>query len=95
MEEGRLQDLETLFAQVEDPRVERTKLHRLRDIIILAISGGSAHHDRPLPPVQPGLAPRRPRPRGESGASSPDRAVDGGHSARHHDPDSRCVSSGN
>src|SRR5207302_799849 len=27
------------FAQVEDPRVERTKLHRLRDIIILAICG--------------------------------------------------------
>lgn len=39
MEEGRLHDLETLFAQVEDPRVERTKLHRLRDIIILAICG--------------------------------------------------------
>src|SRR5258708_6774145 len=37
MEEGPLQDLETLFAHVEDPRVERTKLHRLRDIIILAI----------------------------------------------------------
>lgn len=39
MEEGRRQDLETLFAQVEDPRVERTKLHSLRDIIILAICG--------------------------------------------------------
>ena len=39
MEEGELRDLETIFAQVEDPRVERTKHHRLRDIIILAICG--------------------------------------------------------
>ncbi len=39
MEEVELQDLETIFAQVEDPRVERTKLHRLRDIIIIAICG--------------------------------------------------------
>src|SRR5579863_717434 len=39
MEEVALRDLETLFAQVEDPRVERTKLHRLRDIIIIAICG--------------------------------------------------------
>src|SRR5579871_3791781 len=39
MEEKRWQDLETLFAQVEDPRMERTKLHRLQDIIILAICG--------------------------------------------------------
>jgi len=39
MEEIELRDLETIFAQVEDPRVERTKLHRLRDIIILAICG--------------------------------------------------------
>jgi predicted transposase YbfD/YdcC len=39
MEEGPLRDLETLFAHVEDPRVERTKQHRLRDIIILAICG--------------------------------------------------------
>ena len=39
MEERDLRDLETLFAQVEDPRVERTKLHRLRDIIIIAICG--------------------------------------------------------
>jgi predicted transposase YbfD/YdcC len=39
MEEMELRDLETIFAQVEDPRVERTKLHRLRDIIILAICG--------------------------------------------------------
>src|SRR5712691_328444 len=30
---------ESMFAQVEDPRIERTKLHRLRDIIILAICG--------------------------------------------------------
>ena len=39
MEEVELQDLETLFAQVEDPRVERTKLHRLRDSIIIANCG--------------------------------------------------------
>src|SRR5713226_8055353 len=39
MEKGNLRDLETLFSQVEDPRVERTKYHRLRDIIIIAICG--------------------------------------------------------
>ena len=39
MEENDLRDLENIFAQVEDPRLERTKLHRLRDIIILAICG--------------------------------------------------------
>lgn len=39
MEEIELHDLETIFALVEDPRVERTKRHRLRDIIILAICG--------------------------------------------------------
>src|SRR5712691_4059368 len=39
MEEIELRDLESIFAQVEDPRVERTKLHRLRDIIILGICG--------------------------------------------------------
>ena len=39
MDEGALQDLETIFRQVEDPRVERTKRHRLRDSIILAICG--------------------------------------------------------
>ena len=39
MEKGELWDMETVFAQVEDPRVERTKRHRLRDIMILAICG--------------------------------------------------------
>lgn len=39
MEQRDVRDLETIFAQVEDPRVERTKRHRLRDIIILAICG--------------------------------------------------------
>jgi hypothetical protein len=39
MEEHNLRDLETMFAQVEDPRLERSKLHRLRNIIILAICG--------------------------------------------------------
>jgi len=39
MEEGLLRDMETLFAQGEDPRIERTKLHRLRDILMLAMCG--------------------------------------------------------
>src|SRR5690348_12943285 len=39
MEEHDRRDLESIFAQVEDPRMERTKLYRLRDIIILAICG--------------------------------------------------------
>lgn len=39
MEANDLRDLESIFAQVEDPRMEGTKLHRLRDIIILAICG--------------------------------------------------------
>src|SRR6266699_1009121 len=39
MEEVDLRDLETLCSQVEDPRVERTKYHRLRDILIIAICG--------------------------------------------------------
>jgi hypothetical protein len=39
MEEHNLRDLENMFAQVEDPRLERSKLHRLHDIIILAICG--------------------------------------------------------
>ncbi|MFL5703912.1 MAG: ISAs1 family transposase [Ktedonobacteraceae bacterium] len=39
MEQRAMRDLETIFAQVEDPRVERTKRHRLGDIIILAICG--------------------------------------------------------
>lgn len=34
-----MQALETVFAQVEDPRIERTKQHRLRDILIIAICG--------------------------------------------------------
>ena len=39
MEENDVRNLESVFAQVEDPPMERTKLHRLRDIIILAICG--------------------------------------------------------
>jgi len=39
MGENNLRDLESLVAQVEDLRMERTKLYRLRDIIILAICG--------------------------------------------------------
>ena len=38
-EERDLRSLEMIFAQVEDPRMERTKLHRLRDIITRAICG--------------------------------------------------------
>jgi hypothetical protein len=38
MEEEDLRSLEAIFAQVEDPRVERTKQHRLRDLIILNAS---------------------------------------------------------
>ncbi len=34
-----VQALETIFAEVEDPRMERTKRHRLRDILIIAICG--------------------------------------------------------
>jgi predicted transposase YbfD/YdcC len=39
MEENDRRDLDSLFAHVEDPRMERSKRHRLRDIIILAICG--------------------------------------------------------
>jgi predicted transposase YbfD/YdcC len=39
MDEHSPSDLESLFAQVQDPRIERTKRHRLRDIILLAICG--------------------------------------------------------
>lgn len=39
MEENFLRDLESVFAQVADPRKERTRRHRLRDIMILAICG--------------------------------------------------------
>jgi predicted transposase YbfD/YdcC len=34
-----VQALETIFAEVEDPRMQRTKRHRLRDILIIAICG--------------------------------------------------------
>jgi predicted transposase YbfD/YdcC len=39
MEEPRPLDLETYFGGIEDPRVERTKRHKLLDIIIIAICG--------------------------------------------------------
>jgi len=39
MEERELRNLETICAHVADPRMDRTKLHRLRDIIIIAICG--------------------------------------------------------
>src|SRR6516225_8934071 len=39
LEEKDLRALETIFAHVKDPRIERTKLHRLRDMIIIAICG--------------------------------------------------------
>lgn len=37
MEDNNLRDLESLFVHVGDPRRERTKRHRLRNIILLAI----------------------------------------------------------
>lgn len=40
MEAERLHDGETLGAQGDDPRVERTNLHRVRDRIILVMCGG-------------------------------------------------------
>jgi predicted transposase YbfD/YdcC len=39
MEEQRPLDLQTYFGRIEDPRVERTKQHKLLDIIIIAICG--------------------------------------------------------
>jgi predicted transposase YbfD/YdcC len=39
MEEKNRLSLEEHFANLDDPRVERTKLHQLRDIIIIAICG--------------------------------------------------------
>ena len=39
MGKGEQWDMETVFAQVEDPRVERSQRHRLRDIMILAMRG--------------------------------------------------------
>lgn len=39
MEEEKAEDLATIFAAVEDPRVERTKRHLLRDILIIALCG--------------------------------------------------------
>ena len=39
MEQQRSLDLGTYFAELEDPRVERTKQHKLLDILIIAICG--------------------------------------------------------
>lgn len=39
MDQEPLLSLETLLVAVEDPRVERTKRHKLLDIIIIAICG--------------------------------------------------------
>ncbi len=39
MEEEKAVDLTTIFAAVEDPRIERTKLHRLVDILMIAVCG--------------------------------------------------------
>jgi hypothetical protein len=54
-----------IFGEIEDPRVDRTKLHKLLDIIALGILGvmagaqdfeetedfGITHEDKPLPSV--------------------------------------------
>ena len=39
MEQHLALDLETYFAAMDDPRIERTKRHKLLDIIIIAICG--------------------------------------------------------
>jgi predicted transposase YbfD/YdcC len=39
MEHQRPLDLASYFAEIEDPRIERTKQHKLLDIIIIAICG--------------------------------------------------------
>ena len=39
MEEETACGLATIFAAVEDPRIERTKLHRLVDILLIAVCG--------------------------------------------------------
>lgn len=39
MEEEKVEPLTSIFAAVEDPRVERTKRHKLLDILILALCG--------------------------------------------------------
>ena len=39
MEEESRKTLQSIFEGIEDPRVDRTKLHQLRDIIIIAILG--------------------------------------------------------
>jgi predicted transposase YbfD/YdcC len=39
MEEEQACDLASIFAAVEDPRIERTKLHRLVDILLIAVCG--------------------------------------------------------
>lgn len=39
MEQQRSLDLVSYFAEIEDPRIERTKQHKLLDIIIIAICG--------------------------------------------------------
>src|SRR5690242_9937038 len=37
--------LEMVFAEIEDPRIERTKRHRLRDILIIAVCGTTCGAD--------------------------------------------------
>src|SRR5260221_5915411 len=39
MEEEQAQSLATIFAAVEDPRIERTKRHKLLDILLIALCG--------------------------------------------------------
>src|SRR5258706_14596717 len=39
MEEMRKKSLQSYFEAIEDPRVERTKQHKLLDIIIIALCG--------------------------------------------------------
>jgi hypothetical protein len=39
MEEEQVEPLASIFAAVEDPRIERTKRHKLLDILLIALCG--------------------------------------------------------
>lgn len=39
MEEGIIRSLEAHFAKIKDPRIDRTKKHRLQDILLIAVCG--------------------------------------------------------
>jgi hypothetical protein len=45
MEEASKKSLQSVFEGIEDPRVDRTKLHQLEDIILIAILAVSCGAD--------------------------------------------------